>query len=186
MNNPPPSFKTDAAPDTPAPQNFQPATLRGVPLQTNFLNFFENDDGVVTCNNNKPTTESKFIGAAGEALVTYDLLRRDIECHGVSHIYSYDLIAVKDYRFIKIEVKTTGKVNCLDNGYKRYAFTINNNRGNNSKYEEVGVGVFAFVALDIASILYFKASDFDYSVRLKQIPADHFKDSDASFNRCFL
>lgn len=185
MNNPPGPLKAKAGAEPVAPQKFEPSTLRGVPTQTNFLNFFKNDDGVVTGNNNKAASESKFIGAAGEALVQYDLLRRDIECHHASHIHSYDLIAIKDYSFIKIEVKTTAKVDCRNNGYKRYSFTING-KGRNNRYEESGVGIFAFVALDIASILYFKAGDFDFSARHKHILAHHFKDSNLSFNRCFL
>lgn len=185
MNNPPGLLNSEAGAACQGGQKFEPSTLREVPTQANFLNFFENDDGVVTGNNNNKSSDSKFIGAAGEAFVQYDLLRRDIECHHASHIHSYDLIAIKDYSFIKIEVKTTAKVDCRNNGYKRYSFTING-KSKSNRYEESGVAIFAFVALDIASILYFKASDFDFSLRHKHILAHHFKDSDLSFNRCFL
>jgi len=183
-NNPPPSFKTEAGAEGWRPQEFDAATLRVVPTQTNFY-FLENDDGVVTGNATKPQLGARFVGAAGEAFVQYDLLRRDVECHQASNIHSYDLIAIKDYRFIKIEVKTTTTVEIRDNGYTRYSFTVHNSQNNTNKYEEAGVEIFAFVALDIRSVLYLSKKDFDFNTQKMHIAPKRFLDSDSSFDRCF-
>jgi hypothetical protein len=185
MNNPPPLFKSEAGPGDGRPK-FEPNTLCEVPTQTNFY-FLENDDGVVTGNIETITSETKFVGAAGEAFVQYDLLRRDVECHHASGIHSYDLIAIKDYAHIKIEVKTTANVQIQNNGNRRYVYLLNKSHNKNrNKYEKAGVGIFAFVALDISSVVYLKTGDFDTSATMMILHPKDFENTNLTFNRCFL
>lgn len=149
-------------------------------------------------------TPPKFIGPAGEALVRFDLLRRGIQVHSSTPGSSFDVVVeLPNGRLVKMEVKTCGapktrKAEARGAGKKRqvgrtrlaYVFGLagkaKGNRGvevNKDKYSPVEV--FAFVALDIQKVLYYRWFDINRRAVSKIIGVSLFDMADCSFLDCF-
>jgi len=108
------------------------------------------------------------IGRAGQYLVLADLLLEGVQAFGTAEGANYDVVADKDGKLLKIQVKTTQKMRVMrDNAHPIYFFHIKRTGKNGAKFYEMGdFDIFALVALDIRKVFYLR---FDKSVKSNSI-----------------
>lgn len=118
------------------------------------MQLFEFVDEIESVNDR--TDDRDCIGLGAEYLVAADLCLAGYRCSFAAAGLSYDLIADVAGRLLKIQVKATSKQKMVNTGSrskKRLAYEFQAHRQNGERYTGAA-DVFAFVALDIRSILY--------------------------------
>ena len=124
-----------------------------------------------------------FIGAAGEAFVRYDLLRRGINCAMAAEgTRGFDLFAASPQQIITIQVKAACNPTQQRNRADTYYFKLNRFVRSTPYIADV----YAFVALDIPAVLYYRAKDLNTAAKTYTISPGRFMEPDASFERCFF
>ena len=92
------------------------------------------------------------IGKAGEYLVCSVLLKQGFDCFLSSYELPYDILAEKDGKTFKIQVKTTQKTISTKKHKDIYRFGLRHGKGNLKRFDKYDY--FAFVALDIMKVAF--------------------------------
>lgn len=124
-----------------------------------------------------------YIGAAGEAFVRYDLLRRGINCATAAEgTRGFDLFASSPRELITVQVKAASIPVSGGKRAETYYFKLNRFL----RTEPFIADVYAFVALDVPAVLYYRAKDLNTAAKTFTICTSRFMEPDASFERCFF
>ena len=92
------------------------------------------------------------IGKAGEYLTCSILLKQGYDCFLSAYELPYDILAEKNGKTIKIQVKTTQKPIFTNKQKDVYRFGLRHGHGNLKRFQKYDY--FAFVALDIMKVAF--------------------------------
>lgn len=103
-------------------------------------------------NTDKKYNREVAVGKSGEYLVCSILLKQGYDCFLSAYELPYDILAEKDGKVFKIQVKTTQAPISTSKQKDIYRFGIRHGKGNLKRFEKYDY--FAFVALDIMKVAF--------------------------------